>query len=89
MICSLFVARKTLRQSTKAKSEAATIREQEREVKVKIMKDIAAKKNVRDVRRLTQEELLEEAKETEILNQESLGEYFPHFLSNEFASPNE
>lgn len=37
------------------------------------MKDIAAKKNVSEVRRLTQEELLAEAVITEQLNLKSLG----------------
>ena len=38
-----------------------------------MMKEVAAKRNVSHVRRLTQEELLEEAKETEKLNLKSLG----------------
>ena len=37
------------------------------------MKEIAKKKNVAAVRRLTQEELLEEAKITEEINRRSLG----------------
>ena len=65
--------KKSLRQSTKSKSQAAVEREKEREVRVRVLKEVAAKKNVAEVRRLTQEELLEEAKITEKINFKSLG----------------
>ena len=48
----------------------------EREARAKIMKEMAARKNVQEVRRLTQEELLKEAKITEKLNLESLGKLY-------------
>lgn len=38
-----------------------------------MLKDMAAKKNVAHIRRMTQEELLEEAKITEQQNMKSLG----------------
>ena len=65
--------RKQLRRSTAQKSAQREKREKEREAKVKMMKEIAAKKNVPEVRRLTQEELLEEAKDTEAINLQALG----------------
>jgi hypothetical protein len=40
-----------------------------------MLKDMAAQKNVAEVRRLTQEELLKEAKITEAENLQSLGNY--------------
>ena len=40
-----------------------------------MLKDMAAQKRVSEVRRLTQEELLEEAKITEEENVKSLGRY--------------
>ncbi|GAB1608321.1 vacuolar protein sorting-associated protein 72 homolog [Argonauta hians] len=67
--------RKSLRQSTAEKSQATARREQEREVRVKMMKEIAAKRNITEVRRLTQSELLEEAKLTEEYNIKSLETY--------------
>ncbi|XP_029637930.1 vacuolar protein sorting-associated protein 72 homolog isoform X2 [Octopus sinensis] len=67
--------RKSLRQSTAEKSQATARREKEREVRVKMMKEIAAKRNVTEVRRLTQSELLEEAKLTEEYNIKSLETY--------------
>jgi len=66
--------KKSLRQSTTDKRKAVIDREKERQAKMKMMKEIAAKKNVPNVRRLTQEELLEEAKLTEQLNLQSLGD---------------
>ena len=71
--------RKQLRQSTAQKSALREKREKELEVRKKMMKEIAAKKNVTEVRRLTQEELLEEAKETEAINLQALGQSHPHF----------
>jgi len=67
--------RKTLRQSTKSKSQATEDREKERVVREKNMKEVAARKNVSEVRRLTQKELLEEAKMTERINLKSLENY--------------
>lgn len=67
--------RKSVRRSTAEKSKATQIREKEREVRHKMMKEIAAKKNVAEVRRLTQAELLEEAKITEEYNLKSLETY--------------
>ena len=66
--------KKALRQSTTQKTKALVSKEKERDVKTKMMKEIAAKRNVSDVRRLTQEELLKEAKITEKINLQSLGE---------------
>ncbi|XP_052824369.1 vacuolar protein sorting-associated protein 72 homolog [Octopus bimaculoides] len=71
----LISERKSLRQSTAEKSQATARREKEREVRVKMMKEIAAKRNVTEVRRLTQSELLEEAKLTEEYNIKSLETY--------------
>lgn len=71
----ILVGKKSLRGTTKAKSEAVQEREEDREIKKKMMKDIATKKNVLEVRRLTQEELLEEAKITEEINIKSLELY--------------
>lgn len=62
-----------MRRSTALKSEAATSRQKLDIEKDKMLKDMAAKKNVSGVRRMTQEELLEEAKITEIQNMKSLG----------------
>jgi len=62
-----------LRKSTAQKSEARELREKEREMHAKMLKDIATQKKVSEVRRLTQEELLAEAKITEELNRQSLG----------------
>ena len=69
--------KKSLRRSTQAKSQAVEKREKERVVQVKMMKEMAAKKNVPEVRRLTQEELLAEAKITEQINIQQLGKYGP------------
>lgn len=73
----LFLAqRKSVRRSTAEKSKATQQREKEREVRHKMMREIAARKNVTEVRRLTQAELLEEAKITEEYNLKSLGDYY-------------
>ena len=50
------------------------------EAKTKLMKDFAKRKNLSDVRRLTQEELLAEAKITEKQNLRSLGQCWWCFL---------
>ena len=65
--------KKTLRKSTAARSEQIAQREKDREARTKMLKEIATQKRVSEVRRLTQEELLEEAKITEELNLMSLG----------------
>lgn len=67
--------RKSVRRSTAEKSQATQQREKEREVRHKMMREIAARKNVTEVRRLTQAELLEEAKITEEYNLKSLETY--------------
>nr|KAG5689648.1 hypothetical protein BaRGS_029887 [Batillaria attramentaria] len=66
--------RKSLRRSTAQKSKETQSRQKRREETARILKDIALKKNVKveDVRRLTQEELLAEAKITEQINLKSL-----------------
>lgn len=70
--------RKSVRRSTALKSQQTQSRQKRREEQAKILADIADRKNVKveDVRRLTQEELLAEAKITEQINLKSLGEYF-------------
>jgi vacuolar protein sorting-associated protein 72 len=50
-------------------------KEKTRVAREKMLKDMAAQKNVAEVRRLTQEELLKEAKITEAENLQSLGNY--------------
>ncbi|KAK7473760.1 hypothetical protein BaRGS_00034983 [Batillaria attramentaria] len=69
--------RKSLRRSTAQKSKETQSRQKRREETARILKDIALKKNVKveDVRRLTQEELLAEAKITEQINLKSLETY--------------
>lgn len=66
---------KSLRTTTSVKSAETVARQHERAIKAKMLKDIAAKKNVPEVRRLTQEELLAEAKITEEINLRSLGKF--------------
>lgn len=70
-----FKEKKSLRKSTAERSKERAKREKEREMKAKMLKEIAAQKRVAEVRRLTQEELLEEAKITEELNLQSLGRF--------------
>ena len=70
--------KKTLRKTTAARSEQIAKQEKDREAKAKMMKEIAIQKRVSEVRRLTQEELLEEAKITEELNLMSLGKVLDH-----------
>lgn len=67
--------KKTLRKSTADRSKQIAEREKERDSRTKMLKDIALQKRVAEVRRLTQEELLEEAKVTEELNLMSLENY--------------
>ena len=67
-----------MRRSTALKSQQTQSRQKRREEQARILADIADRKNVKveDVRRLTQEELLAEAKITEQINLKSLGESF-------------
>ncbi|CAH1789648.1 unnamed protein product [Owenia fusiformis] len=67
--------KKSLRQSTTMKSIDVQMRAKDNEAKAKMLKEMAAKKNVSEVRRLTQAELLEEAKLTEAMNLKSLEDY--------------
>ena len=62
-----------MRQTTAEKTREAEVKRKEHEIKKAMMKEIARKKNVTHVRRLTQEELLEEAKITEKINIRALG----------------
>ena len=74
-ICILYTGYRSKRSTTAQKSVEQQQREKERiaKEKEKMLKDIAARKNLSAVRRLTQEELLEEAKITERINIKSLG----------------
>uniref|UniRef100_A0A0B7BKW5 Vacuolar protein sorting-associated protein 72 homolog n=1 Tax=Arion vulgaris TaxID=1028688 RepID=A0A0B7BKW5_9EUPU len=67
--------RKSVRRSTALKSEAALSRQKLDQQRDKMLKDMAIKKNVAHIRRMTQEELLEEAKITEKQNMKSLENY--------------
>ncbi|KAL5016487.1 hypothetical protein ScPMuIL_006076 [Solemya velum] len=67
--------KKSVRKSTLDKSKAVANRQQQREARAKMLKDFANRKNIAEVRRLTQEELLAEAKITEELNLKSLANY--------------
>lgn len=66
---------KTLRKSTSVKRVELEKRQQERQERRTYLKGIASIRNTGEVRRLTQEELLEEAKITEEINIESLEAY--------------
>ena len=57
------------------KSVMAIKRELDRTTRAKLLKDMAFKKNVSNVRRLTQAELLADAKITEEINLKALGGY--------------
>ena len=70
---SICTEKKTVRSTTLAKTKERELREKDREAREKMLKDIALQKKVSEVRRLTQEELLEEAKITEQENLQSLG----------------
>lgn len=70
----LLLEKKKLRNTTSEKSKAVEQRDKQREARAKMLKEMAAQKRVSEVRRLTQEELLEEAKITEEENMTSLGE---------------
>jgi len=63
----------SLRKSTSAKTRSTEDCLREREARAAMMKQIAEKKLVPEVRRLNQEELLAEAKITEKINLRSLG----------------
>ena len=71
----LLIEKKKLRNTTSEKSKLREERDKEREARAQMLKDMAAQKRVSEVRRLTQEELLEEAKITEEENVKSLGRY--------------
>ena len=76
-----------MRRTTAEKSRLAEQRKKERDIKMRMMKEIAAKKNVTEVRRLTQAELIKEAEETEKLNTASLGESTPNPLKPQYNQP--
>ena len=63
-----------MRRSTALKSEAAASRQKLDQQRDQMMKDMASRKKVDHIRRMTQEELLEEAKITEKQNLKSLGQ---------------
>lgn len=63
----------SLRKSTADKTRSTEDCLREREARAAMMRQIAEKKRVPEVRRLTQEELLAEAKITEKINLRSLG----------------
>lgn len=65
--------KKSLRKSTAEKSKSTEDCIREREAKAELLRQIAEKKKVAEVRRLTQEELLAEARITEQINLRSLG----------------
>ncbi|KAL8614462.1 hypothetical protein ACOMHN_007798 [Nucella lapillus] len=69
--------RKSLRKSTTIKSKQTQSRQKQREHQAKMLAEIADRNNVKveDVRRLTQDELLAEAKVTEQINMKSLETY--------------
>jgi len=67
--------KRALRKTTAEQTKETESMRVNRENKAKMMKDIAAKKNVSEVRRLTQEELLAEAKITEEINLQALETY--------------
>lgn len=69
------VERKSVRQSTALKSEAAASRQKLDQQRDQMLKDMASRKKVDHIRRMTQEELLEEAKITEKQNLKSLENY--------------
>ena len=81
------IDKKSLRKSTAVKSIEAEHNRKEREAKAQMLKDIAAKKNVSEVRRLTQEELLAEAKLTEEINLRSLGRLSILIYNNKSYQP--
>ncbi|CAF1188779.1 unnamed protein product [Rotaria sordida] len=66
---------KTLRKSTSVKRVELEKRQKERQERRVYLKGVASLRNTREVRKLTQEELLEEAKITEEINLESLEAY--------------
>jgi vacuolar protein sorting-associated protein 72 len=66
---------KTLRKSTSVKRVELEKRQKQRQERRVYLKGVASLRNTREVRKLTQEELLEEAKITEEINLESLEAY--------------
>lgn len=73
ILFSFSAEKKALRKSTAEKSRSTEDCIREREAKAELLRQIAEKKKVAEVRRLTQEELLAEAKITEEINMRSLG----------------
>ena len=69
-----------MRHSTSRKTQDTESKRKEREMKEQLMKEYARKRNVATVRRLTQEELLAEAKITEEMNLRSLGKLAIRFM---------
>lgn len=74
-LSDLSVEKKSLRKSTAEKSKSTEDCIREREAKAELLRQIAEKKKVAEVRRLTQEELLAEARITEQINLRSLETY--------------
>ncbi|KAL3869240.1 hypothetical protein ACJMK2_041947 [Sinanodonta woodiana] len=77
--------KKAVRQSTSNLSQSVALRQQERDAKAKLLKEIAAAKKVPEVRRLTQAELLEEAKITEEMNLKSVENFYKMELEKKKA----
>ncbi|KAK3585002.1 hypothetical protein CHS0354_024915 [Potamilus streckersoni] len=77
--------KKAVRQSTSNLSQSVALRQQERDARAKMLKEIAAAKKVPEVRRLTQEELLEEAKITEEMNLKSVENFYKMELEKKKA----
>ena len=71
---------KTLRTSTSVKRVELAKRQQERQERRDYVKGVASLRNTREIRRLTQEELLEEAKITGTIHLVT-GLFIPVFLS--------
>lgn len=75
---------KSLRSSTAKKREELEQKQQEREArKTKVLKKQQGHPDIAEIRRLTQEELLAEAKITEKINLASLGFSFFKTMNNE------
>ena len=75
-----WVDRSSLRKSTCDKTRSTEDCAREREARTAVIRQIADRKHVADVRRLTQDELLAEAKITEKINLRSLGQYSSYLL---------
>jgi vacuolar protein sorting-associated protein 72 len=75
LVVETAIDKTSLRRSTAEKSRSTEDCVREREARMALMRQIADRKRVSDVRRLTQEELLAEAKITEKINLRSLETY--------------